>query len=338
MLVTNLLDQFLLADLVEPLNRIKPQIGRVLQMGLFKDEGVATRSVLMDEVFETLYVLPGSESIGGPSVWLGDDARNMRSIAIPQTSVVKELLAESIASGRQSGGISPKTIASEQARILSKIAKTFDVTDNYRAMTALKGVVLGGNDGATTIIDLYSVFGMSKVTVDFLLGTDTTDVQDKCNDVINAISDNMLADTFNGVHAFVSPTFFSKLTRHKYVKEAWKNYQSNSNKLADGTGISFSFGGITFERYSDRVTAANGSLINIIADGYGHAFPLGTSATFKRYCSPASFIETVGQKGMPRYIKQELMKFGRGVEFYAESNTLPVCNNPSILIEIRSSN
>ncbi|MBU0994104.1 MAG: major capsid protein, partial [Proteobacteria bacterium] len=53
--------------------------------------------------------------------------------------------------------------------------------------------------------------------------------------------------------------------------------------------------------------------------------------------SPADFIETANTFGMELYSKLEPRKFGRGMDLHTQSNPLPICYRPGILVKLTMS-
>ena len=106
------------------------------------------------------------------------------------------------------------------------------------------------------------------------------------------------------------------------------------NDLRNG----FSFGSITFEEYRGQASylQEDGTLGSrrFIAAGEAHAFPLGTIDTFATYFAPADFNETVNTLGQSLYAKQEPRKFERGTDLHTQSNPLPMCHRPGVLIKL----
>ncbi len=64
------------------------------------------------------------------------------------------------------------------------------------------------------------------------------------------------------------------------------------------------------------------------------AFPLGTVDTFGTYIAPADFNETVNTLGQVLYAKQEPRKFERGTDLHTQSNPLPMCHRPGVLVKL----
>ncbi|WP_179948503.1 major capsid protein, partial [Wolbachia endosymbiont of Bemisia tabaci] len=99
----------------------------------------------------------------------------------------------------------------------------------------------------------------------------------------------------------------------------------------------FTFCGITFEEYRGQATDPEGTVRRFIEKDTGHCFPLGTASTFTTHFAPADFNETVNTLGQPLYAKQEPRRFDRGTDLHTQSNPLPMCHRPGVLVKISSS-
>jgi hypothetical protein len=147
---------------------------------------------------------------------------------------------------------------------------------------------------------------------------------------------NLKGEYMTGVRVLVSPEFFDLLTAHPNVVKAYQWYQESLALRADQrTG--FTFAGVTFEEYLGQASDVDGNVRKFIASGEGHAFPEGTLDTFATYFAPADFNETVNTLGQPLYAKQEPREFGRGTDLHTQSNPLPMCHRPGLLVKLLAS-
>jgi hypothetical protein len=97
----------------------------------------------------------------------------------------------------------------------------------------------------------------------------------------------------------------------------------------------FEFAGITFEEYRGQATQDDGTTNRrFITAGDGHVFPTGTMSTFKTIVAPADFMETANTLGIELYAKMEPKKFNRGMDLHTQSNPLPICYRPGVLVRI----
>ena len=58
-----------------------------------------------------------------------------------------------------------------------------------------------------------------------------------------------------------------------------------------------------------------------------------TRDLFRTYFAPADFNETANTLGLPLYAKQAPRKFERGTDLHVQSNPLPLCLRPEILVK-----
>jgi hypothetical protein len=222
-------------------------------------------------------------------------------------------------------------ISGVMARHLETMRNKHAITLEHLRMGALKGQILDA-DGST-IYDLFGEFGLSQETVGFDLANANSDIKGHCYDLLTAIEDKLQGEFMTGVHVLCSPEFFRALTTHKEVKTAYTNWQQGIMLISD-VRSGFTYTGVTFEEYRGQASDGNGTVRKFIAPGEAHAFPLGTVDTFGTYFAPADFNETVNTLGQSLYAKQEPRKFERGTDLHTQSNPLPMCHRPGVLVKL----
>ena len=323
-------DAFNMVALTAAINKIPNNYGRVEQLGLMPPEGVRTRTILIEEMSCVLNLLP-TMPVGAPGT-LGTQAkRKVRSFVIPHIPHDDVVLPEEVQGLRAFGSESDlETLSNLIARKLQNIRNKHAITLEHLRMGALKGVILDA-DGST-LYDLYSEFGITAKTVNIALGTNTTEVLLKILEVKRHIEDNLRGEFMTGIYCLCSQGFFDALTTHSKVKEAFQYFQRNQ-QLGNDYRAGFTFGGITFEGYRGQATDAAGTVRKFIADDEAHFFPLGTASTFRTYFAPADFNETANTLGLPLYAKQAPRKFERGTDVHTQSNPLPICLRPEVLVK-----
>ena len=310
-------DAFSMTSLTESINILPNNYGRLEAMNLFPQKSVRTRNIAVEEMNGVLNLLP-TQIPGGNATVGTRGKRKMRSFMIPHIPHDDVVLPEEVQGIRAFGS---ETELQAMANV---------ITDHG----ALKGNILDA-DGST-LYNLYDEFEITPKTVNFALSTTGTDVKKKCLEVVRHIEDNLCGEFMTGVHCLVSPEFFDALTSHSKVKEAYERWQEGA-ALRDDMRSGFTFGGITFEEYRGQATDPDGNVRRFIASGEGHCFPIGTSQTFVTYFAPADFNETVNTLGLPIYAKQEPRKFDRGTDLHTQSNPLPLCLRPAVLVKITAS-
>jgi len=326
---------FGLAELTASINILPNNYGRLNEMNLMPAKGVRFRAVYIEEKNGILNLLP-TQPIGAPGTVGKTAKRKMRSFVIPHIPHDDVVLPEEVEGVRAFGTTDQmQTVSGLLNDKLQEMKNKHSITLEHLRMGALKGIILDAD--ASTLYDLYTEFGITAKTVDFVLGTATTEVVLKCLEVKRHIEDNLKGEVMSGVRALVSGEFFDKLVAHAKVKDAYARWK-DGQALRGDMRKSFEMGGLMFEEYRGTATDPAGTARRFIAPGEGHAFPEGTNDTFRTLFAPADFNETVNTVGLPVYAKLAARKFERGWDLHTQSNPLPLCLRPAVLVKIHSSN
>jgi hypothetical protein len=326
-----------LAEMTDAINLLPNLYTRVGQMGLFTFEGVTQRSVIIEQYEGVLSLLP-SRPWGGPATFGAPEARSMRSFAIPHIPHDDAITVADVQGVPALGAAgTPDQLTTVMNRKLTLMRRKHAQTREFMEVNALRGVV---RDGAgTTLYSYFTEFGLSQISVDFVLGTAGTNVQAKVREVVRAVEDNLLGESMTSVHALVSPEFFDKLIGHAKVEEAYKFYAATgAQPLRQDVRRNFPFAGMLFEEYSGSATLSTGATERFIPANEGVAFPLGTMDTFTTYGAPADILEAANTLGREMYARQLMDAKGRWIDLMTEANILPVNKRPRLVIRLHSSN
>ena len=324
-------DAFNMTSLTASINLLPNTYGKLEAMNLFPQKSVRTRNIAVEEQNGVLNLLP-TQMPGGTSTFEGRTKRKMRSFTIPHIPHDDVILPEEIQGIRAFGTENElEAMANVVTDHLQSMRNKHAITLEHLRMGALKGNILDA-DGST-LYNLFDEFEITPKAVNFALGTASTDVKKKCLEVLRHIEDNLRGEFMTGVHCLVSPEFFDALTSHSKVKEAYERWEEGA-ALRNDMRSGFTFGGITFEEYRGQATDPDGNTRRFIASGEGHCFPTGTAESFVTYFAPADFNETVNTLGLPLYAKQCPRKFDRGTELHTQSNPLPLCLRPGVLVKL----
>lgn len=326
---------FSMASLTAAINLLPNRYGRLEQLNLFPAKPVRTRQIIVEEYAGRLNLLP-TKPPGSPGTVGERGTRKLRSFVIPHIPHDDVVLPEEVQGIRAFGSETEmEAISGVMARHLETMRNKHAITLEHLRMGALKGQILDA-DGST-IYDLYTEFQIAQQSVAFPFSntTDNGQIKAACLDVLGLIEDGLKGEFMTGIHVLCSPEFFRALTTHKEVKTAYQNYQQGIYLFSDVRN-GFPYAGITFEEYRGQASDINGTVRKFIAPGEAHAFPLGTVDTFATYYAPADFNETVNTLGQPLYAKQEPRKFERGTDLHTQSNPLPMCHRPGVLVKLTS--
>jgi hypothetical protein len=323
---------FSMAALTAAINILPNRYGRIENLGLMPARPVRQRQIIVEEMNGVLNLLPTLPP-GSPGTVGTRGKRALRSFVIPHIPHDDVVLPEEVQGIRAFGSeTETEALASVIARHLDTMRNKHAITLEHLRMGALKGVILDA-DGSV-LYDLFDEFGIAQQSVNFALGNGNTNVKEKCIKTLSLIEDNLKGEFMNGVHCLCSPEFFSALTGHAKVEKAFETWQQGAILIND-VRRGFTYAGITFEEYRGQATDIAGTVRRFIAPGEAHAFPLGTVDTFASYFAPADFNETVNTLGLSLYAKQAPRPFERGTDLHTQSNPLPMCHRPGVLITLQ---
>ena len=327
-------DAFGAVALTAAINILPNRYGKAEEMNLMPPRPVRLRQIAIEERNGVLSLLP-TAVVGSPGTVGKRGKRKIRSFIIPHIPHDDVVLPEEVQGIRAFGSEGELSALSDVLALhLQSMRDKHAITLEHLRMGALKGIILDA-DG-TPLYDLYSEFGITAKTINFQLDVGTTDVKAKCLELKRYLEDNLRGEFMTGVHVLVSAEFFDLLTSHENVKAAFERWQQGEALRTD-MRKGFTFAGVTFEEYRGQATDPDGVVRRFIAENEGHAFPLGTSQTFATYFAPADFNESVNTMGQPLYAKQEPRKFERGTDLHTQSNPLPMCHRPGVLVKVTAS-
>lgn len=330
---------FSMASLTAAINLIPNRYGRLESLNLFPVRPVRTRQIIVEEYAGRLNLLP-TRAPGSPGTVGERGKRKLRSFVIPHIPHDDVVLPEEVQGLRAFGSETEmEAIGGVMARHLETMRNKHAITLEHLRMGALKGKILDA-DGSE-IIDLFDEFDLSAQSVSFKFSVkdDEGNLKDACLDLLSLMEDGLNGEFSTGTHVLCSPEFFRALVTHAEVKTAYQNWQQGVVLINDMRS-GFNYSGITFEEYRGQASYVkpDGTLgtRRFIAEGEAHAFPIGTVDTFATYFAPADFNETVNTLGQTLYAKQEPRKFDRGTDLHTQSNPLPMCHRPNVLIKLTS--
>lgn len=322
-------DAFKVISMTDAVNKLPYVPGRVGRLGLFSEMGVTTPTITIEEQDGALALVQTSLR-GAPPVQNKSGKRTARSFAIPHLQLEDHILADEVAGIRGFGGTELQTVQNLVDQKMAEIRRKLDATVEYHKAGAVKGLILDA-DGAT-LYNLFTEFGVSQTSIDFVLGTSTTNIKDKVLQIVRAVEDALGADVYERIHVLCGKDWFTKFITHAEVKAAYDRYQEGAFLRADNRR-GFEFAGVTFEEYRGKVGATS-----FIADAEAYAFPVGVPGLFRTYFAPANYVETVNTLGVPYYAKMERMRYDRGVDLMVQTNPLSVNTRPKTSVKLTTSN
>lgn len=333
---------FSATSLTNAINIVPNEYGRIRELGLFSSEPLTTTTVAIEYNQGQLNLLP-TRARGAPSSLGTPTKTSLRQFAtfhIPHDDFVRADDVQNIIARVAADGVRESVMGlvnRKQAIMRRKHAVTLE----HMRMSALRGSILD-SDGST-LLNLFTEFGVTQKSIDFVLGTTSTNVGAKIDELSAYMEDNLLGETMSSIHVLASPEWFAKFIGHTSITDAWKYYDGKFNPIRNDVRKNFVHRGVTFEEYRGyaQYLQEDGTYANRkhIPAGEAVAFPLGTTDTFSTYWAPADFIDTVNTMGQEIYVRQVVdPEFQRWVKIHTQSNPLPLVKRPALLVKLTSSN
>lgn len=323
---------FSMTALSTAINLLPNSYNRLGDMGLFPDRPQRFRQIAVEEMHGVLNLLPTLPP-GSPGTVGTRGKRKVRSFTIPHIPHDDVILPQEVQGIRAFGSENElQTIAGVMAEHLQTMRNKHAITLEHLRFGALKGEILDA-DGSV-LYNLYDEFGIIQpAPVTFKFSDPKADIKKTCLSILRYVEDNLHGESCTQVQCFVGEDFFDALTSHPMVKEAYHRWE-DSFALRSDMRSGFPFAGIAFEEHRGRAWSADGVEHQFVNLGEGHCFPLGTVNTFATYYAPADFNETANTIALPLYAKQAPRDFDRGTDLHTQSNPLPLCHRPGVLVKV----
>ena len=332
-------DAYKVVDVTPTLLRIPNQWSLVTDMNVFTEESVAQNSIQFEQVDSSISIV-NDQHRGARNAVNSDRTRKIHAFSLTHHPLDDYLTGQDIGGVRAYG--STDQAETEQAATLRKLedmARKHDATlETARVHTLVTGTQFAPN--GTVSANFYTDFGITRKETDFLLGTAGTEINEKAEEGIAHIQDNLLSGmTAGGMVALCSPTFFAKLIKHAKIVDAYKFYSSTQEPLrnrlggADALYRRFVFGGVEYIEYRGSF---NGTAL--IPANEARLMPTnvpGFAQTFYGPSSKLSHVNTLGEKRYGFTYRDPKDEF---VEIQTETNFLNLIKYPQAIVRLHTSN
>lgn len=326
---------FSVISLTDAINKVPHVPGRAGQVVDWNNRGVATTSIMLEDVKGELRLINPTPR-GGHGETQEKEKRNARILAIPHYEINDAVYAEEVQGVRAFGQES--TVQTVMGRVNDRLTDhvqlRMDPTLEFQRLGALKGVILNG-DGST-LYDLFTEFGVSAPpVVSFVLSRTASNgaIREACTQVVRAIARSLGGVPFQGVGAFAGDNFWDNLVAAKETRETYLNQTEASQLRGDAAFQVLDYGGIRFENYRGALGDADNdtAMVPFIDPDEVHFFPIGVPGLYRTVFAPADYVDTVNTNGLPRYARQYRMPNDKGVHLDVQMNALSYCTRPRAL-------
>lgn len=336
MLIRSFANGFEVQDWTEEVNTIPNQWGTIGKLGLFQTESVAEHVVVFEEINKDGALIVDRVR-GERAVYNKDYARKLHTFAVPHFPYDDYITPQDIQGKRAYGTAEVETLEAVRMRKMERIRQNHAWTLEAARAQAITAATVYAPNG-TVSQNWNTEFGVTRLSVDFTLGTATTEIIDCIEQGIAHIQDNANGQTITGTVVLTSPEFFAKLIKHAKVVNAYQYYTSTQEPLRSRLGgdmalhREFTFGGTRFVEMRDSY---NGQ--RLIPAQKAYMIAQGTDM-FKTYFSPANRFGLVNTLGEQVYMFEMPDARGTKIEIESESNFVNALLNPHLIVEFTTSN
>jgi hypothetical protein len=336
-----------LVDWSDEINELDNQYGFVKSQNYFRSTNISQLAVVFDKVINEITLLPQSARNSRQGT-VGKD-RIVQTFSLPLAYFRHEdyITPDDIQGQRKAGeSDTEETLANVRVTKLEDMRFAADSTDEYLQLQALKGVMKSPDGGI--IADMFAEFSITQTEVDFLLGTATTDVDGKIQELKRAITSSIKTGTrTGGVTVYTDSSFYNKLISHPKMREAYILYQNSGKQLMRddlsmymewGIVDTFEHKGVRFFSYDASFNLPNGTQEKAFETDEGTAFATGVRDLFRGYNGPANTLSGANAQGREMFVTEYTDPKDQFHELTLEMSKLYFCTKPASLVKVSTSN
>lgn len=334
------------ADFVEAIQDVPLQYGYINSLNMFNVKSTNQTAIIFDKDSSSITLLPQVNRGDKSSTQGHEHTADTFALKLAYFKHQDRLTGEDIQSWRQIGSTDDQTIAKATAEKLTDMRLAWDQTQEYMKLQAMKGI-FKTPDGQV-MANMFTEFGVTQDSVDFALGTSTTNVDQKIRQMKSLISKSVLnGGAMSGVEVLVDPVFFDKLISHPNIKNAYQFYaNSGKQNLRDDMSSYMKYGimdtfehrGVRFVSYDATFNLPNGTTELAFADSTGLAYAQGVRDLFRGYNGPSNKLSAANQPGQEVFMSTYMDPKDEYVEFEMEAAPLFFTTKPKSIISVTSSN
>jgi hypothetical protein len=309
------------------------------KLGLFQESGIRTTSLDVESYDGRLSLIQTSQRGAPAPDPLGSIKRTMRTFRAYHLERDAHVYADEVQGIRLFGSETElQAVQDIVNQRLDELRPMHEVTLEYHRANAIQGLNLDA-DGSS-LLNLFTEFGVSQQTLDIALATTTTDVRGRLVAAKRLAEVELGAQVITGWLCFCDAAWFDAFVGHATVVDSFK-YQEGQINRADLRETGFTFAGITFMEYRSAVNKPDsvGGSAAFIPANTAWLVPVTVPSIFITRFAPADYEETVNTMGLPLYAKNVpdpsgLNKYRR---LNTQSNPICLCLRPRAVIKLTKS-
>lgn len=332
-------DAFSMHSLTATFIALPYQPMRLGELKLFQETGMRTTSLDVESMDGRLTLIQSSPRGGVANDPVGQNKRKLRTFRAYHFERQSKVYADEVQNVRAFG--SETELQQVEALVQERLAELrpmHEVTQEYHRVNAVQGILLDA-DGST-LLNLFTEFGVSQQTKDFAFTTATTDVRAAIIAAKRLAEAELGGQVITGWRGLCSAGWFDALVGHANVVAALQ-YQE-SLVLRTDLRMGYEYGGVIWEEYRGSVTkpdSVGGGSAAFIPANVAFLVPITSPSIFITRFAPADYEETVNTLGLPLYAKQ--VADNSGLNKYrlidTQANFVTLCLRPRAIIKLTKS-
>jgi hypothetical protein len=292
--------------------------GRLNDPAIFTTRGlVGTKLVMEEQPLNDAGVLTATPR-GTPGKAQTLEKRKVHTFETAHYRVDGSVSADEVLNFRAVGmSMAREVITARRDETIAKMRRDIDLT-----LETLRIGVLNAPTNA---------FGNAPAAAAIGFSVSDTEIRKKIfNNITQPLESALKGIPYSGIHAFCSDVFWESLIESKTVRETYLNQQAANSLRSQTTTETFSYGGVTWERY-------RGVGSTVITSGQAKIVPLGIPELFIQAFAPADTLDQIGAgvMGSPYYANAYPIDDGnRGWYLEMQTNPVMICTRPTAILSI----
>ncbi len=333
-------------DFVDGITQTPLQYGYINSRNYFDVKSTNQTAIVFDKDYNTTTLLPQVKRGGKAATQGKERTADTFALSLAYFKHEDRLTGEDIQGWRQVGRTDNETLAHATAEKLADMRLTWDQTQEYMKLQALKGI-FKTPDG-TTVANMFTEFSISQTSIDFVLGTSTTNIDAKIRLLKSTIAKNVLnGGAIGGVEVLVDPSFFDKLISHPNMKNAYQYYVNSGKQLLRddlseymkwGIMDHFEFRGVNFISYDATFNLPDGTTELAFAADTGTGYATGVRDLYRGFNGPSNKLSAANEPGQELFMRTYVDPKDEYVEFEMEAAPLYFATKPASIVAVTSSN
>lgn len=355
--IRDFFNSFKMSDMVDAVNQVDSEYRYFNALSDFSQRGTSQTTIEFDVTSYVNSILPGVRRGSRHSTEGHErDAKTLR-MGLAYFKHHDSINVGDIQGWRMPGSNMMETYANVFNEKLVDMRMSMDQTYEFLKMRSAQGVFV--DPGAMYEVDMYTEFGLTRDSVDFELGTGTTEIALKCQELKRKTKSGITSGIgFSTIDVFVDEIFFDKLRSHPEIKNAYvttgSNVQITEQMMQWGILDTLTYAGVRFMSYNpyfklrqldgtytelygiDNIAVSDG--VTPIVTGVGFSMPTGVRDLFRGFAGPSNKLANANVPGQATYLFTKVRDDDEGVDFEVEAAPLFHTTMPAALLQVYSSN